>query len=55
MVALVISARGRGVNAEWFSFTIILVLLVAVLTLRPLVSNSTGLLIEWRPAFKVGT
>jgi small-conductance mechanosensitive channel len=55
VVALAISLSRIGVNAEWFSVTIILMLLVAVLMLRPLVSNSTaGMLIESRPAFAVG-
>ncbi len=55
VIALAISMSRIGVNAEWFTVTILLVILVTVLTLRPLVSNSAaGLLIESRPAFSVG-
>jgi small-conductance mechanosensitive channel len=44
-----------GVSIGWFTVTIILVIIVAVLTLRPLVENSAaGLLIESRPAFGLG-
>lgn len=55
LVALAISMSRIGVKVEWFTTTIVLVILVAVLTLRPLFSNSAaGLLIESRPAFGIG-
>ena len=55
VTGLAISMSLIGVNAGWFTVTIVLVILVVVLTLRPLVENSAaGLLIESRPAFGVG-
>ena len=55
VIALAISMSLIGVNVGWFTALIVLVLLIVVLTIRPLIQNlAAGLLIEARPSFGVG-
>jgi small conductance mechanosensitive channel len=55
IVGLAISMSFFGVDVGWFTVTVALVLVVAVLMLRPLVENlAGGLLLQTRPSFAIG-
>jgi small-conductance mechanosensitive channel len=55
IVGVAISMSFFGVDVGWFTVTVALVLVVAVLMLRPLVENlAGGLLLQTRPSFRIG-
>jgi small conductance mechanosensitive channel len=55
IVGLAISMSFFGVDVGWFTVTVALVLVIAVLMLRPLVENlAGGLLLQTRPSFAIG-
>jgi small-conductance mechanosensitive channel len=55
IVGLAISMSFFGVDVGWFTVTVALVLVLAVLMLRPLVENlAGGLLLQTRPSFRIG-
>ncbi|MEA2002705.1 MAG: mechanosensitive ion channel [Actinomycetota bacterium] len=55
IVGVAISMSLFGVNVGWFTVTVALVLVLAVLMLRPLIENlAGGLLLETRPSFRIG-
>ncbi len=55
IIGLALSMSLLGVNVGWFSVTLVLVAVVAVLMLRPLIENlAGGLLLQARPSFHIG-
>ena len=55
VVGLAISMNLFGVSVGWFTVTVGVVVLVAILMLRPLIQNlAAGLLLETRPSFEIG-
>jgi small-conductance mechanosensitive channel len=55
IVGVAISMSLFGVNVGWFTVTVALVLILAVLMLRPLIENlAGGLLLQTRPSFRIG-
>ena len=55
IVGLAMSMSFFGVDVGWFTVTVALVLVLAVLMLRPLVENlAGGLLLQTRPSFRIG-
>lgn len=55
IIGLALSMSLLGVNVGWFTVTLVLVAVVAVLMLRPLIENlAGGLLLQARPSFHIG-